>query len=121
MPKPTHILTFTADREGGQVFIHADAAGLDYLIRSLSRIRKHLDNNVCEHDHLMTDAWGGSELTERGLENDAQTVHHVKIYGWTPEWVQKHGFLAEPGPAPNVSPAASTEKPSGSSEPPSVS
>ena len=95
MPKPNHILSFTTDKEGNQVFIHADAAGLDYLIRSLSRIRKNIDADVCDHDHLMTDAWGGRELTERGLDEGARTVHHVKIYGWTPEWIQKHGFLAE--------------------------
>ena len=45
------------------MFIHADAAGLDLLIKSLSHIRKKIDENDCEHDHLMTEAWGGDELT----------------------------------------------------------
>jgi hypothetical protein len=119
MPKPTHILSFTTDRDGDQVFIHADAAGLDYLIRSLSRIRQKIDADVCDHDHLMTDAWGGHELTERGLEDDARTVHHVKIYGWTSEWIQKHGFW--PSAAPNGGPAASDDNSNAPGGPPSVS
>ena len=45
--------------------IHADAGGLDHLIRSLAHIRSRLDENVCDHDHLMTDAWGTHELSER--------------------------------------------------------
>lgn len=89
MPKTEHILSFATDKEG-QLFVHADAAGLDHLIRSLSHIRRKLGEGVCDHDHLMTDSWGGGELTERTLDEDAETIHHVKIYGWTSEWIQKH-------------------------------
>jgi hypothetical protein len=92
MSKPEHILSFATDKEG-QLFIHADAVGSDHLIGSLTRIRKKLDEHDCDHDHLMTDSWGGSELTERSLD-DAHTVHHVKIYGWTPQWIHKHGLSA---------------------------
>ena len=84
MPKPPYVLSFATDQERDQLFIHADAAGLDYLIRSLARIRQSIDANICDHDHLMTAAWGGSELTERGLDEGTRTVQHVKIYGWTP-------------------------------------
>jgi len=59
------------------------------IIRSLTHIRRKLDENICDHDHLMTDAWGGHELSERTLEKDERLVHHVKIYGWTPEWIEK--------------------------------
>jgi len=83
-------LSFATDADGNQVFIHADAGGLDHLIRSLTHIRRKLDENICDHDHLMTDAWGGHELSERTLEKDERLVHHVKIYGWTPEWIEKH-------------------------------
>jgi hypothetical protein len=121
MPKPDHILSFTTDKEGDQVFIHADAAGLDYLMRSLSRIRRNIDADVCGHDHLMTDAWGGHELTERGLDDGIHTVHHVKVYGWTPEWIQKHGFLAEPIAPPNGGPATPADKSGGTERPQSVS
>lgn len=93
MPKPSHILSFATDNEG-QLFVHADASGLDYLIHSLTRIRRKLANGVCDHDHLRTDCWAGSELTEQAPEEGAQTIHHVKVYGRTPEWVQKHGLSA---------------------------
>jgi hypothetical protein len=58
MPKPSHILNFSTDKEGDQIFIHADAAGLDHLIHSLTSIRRKLDESICNHDHLMTDAMG---------------------------------------------------------------
>jgi hypothetical protein len=90
MSKPDYTLSFSTDDDGDQVFIHADAGGLDYLIDSLTQIRRKLDEDVCEHDHLMTDAWGGQQLSERTLDKDARLVHHVKMYGWTPEWIEKH-------------------------------
>ena len=90
MSKPDYTLSFATDADGDQVFIHADAGGLDHLIRSLTHIRSKLDENICDHDHLMTDAWGGHELSERTAEGEERLVHHVKIYGWTPEWIEKH-------------------------------
>ncbi len=90
MAKPDYTLSFAIDADGDQVFIHADAAGLDQLIGTLTQIRRKLDDNECPHDHLMTDTWAGSELTERTLDDGSHLVHHVKIYGWTQEWIQKH-------------------------------
>jgi len=101
MSKPDHILSFATDKEGDQVFIHADVPGLDHLIRSLTHIRQKVIAGICEHDHMMTDAWGGNELTETVTDADAHIIHHVKIYGWTPEWLQKHGFRDEPDSPPN--------------------
>jgi hypothetical protein len=92
MPKPDHVLSFATDQDGSQLFIHADANGLDYLIRSLTRIRRKLDEDVCDHDHLMTDAWAGSELSERSMPDAVHLIHHVKIYGWTPALIKKHGL-----------------------------
>lgn len=105
MPIPKHILNFGTDKDGSQVFMHADLAGLDHLIRSLTHIREKVSAGICEHDHMMTDAWGGNELSEKGLDAGTHTVHHVKIYGWTPEWAQKHGFRAEPGAPAKGGPA----------------
>lgn len=93
MLKASHILSFATDSDG-QLFIHADIEGVDHLNRSLTNPRQKLAQGVCEHDHLMTETWGGGGLTEHTLEKDVQTIHHVKIYGWTPEWVQKHGLSA---------------------------
>jgi hypothetical protein len=50
-----------------------DAEGRDLLIRLLQKIKEPGD-----HDHLMTPAWGGHELTEEVLEVSI-LVHQVNI------------------------------------------
>jgi hypothetical protein len=85
-----HVLSFSTD--GEQVFIHADAAGLDFLIKTLTNIRTKIDEDVCEHDHLFTDSWGSGELSDGILDKDAHLVNHVKVCGWTNEWAEKHGL-----------------------------
>lgn len=112
MPTPHHFLSFGTDQDGSQVFIHADRAGLDHLIGSLTALREQLDAGVCDHDHMMTDAWGGNELTEKVLDPDARTVHHVTIHGWTPERMETHGLRAAPG----ASPHGGTTEPLGDSD-----
>jgi hypothetical protein len=88
---PSHVLSFFTDADGDQVFMHADAAGLDFLIQRLSSLRTHLDRGECEHEHLFTSAWTGSgHLSTRGAGEGDHLVQHVKIYAWTSEWVQKH-------------------------------
>jgi len=94
MPTPDHVLSFATDKDGSQLFIHADAKGLERLIRSLTHIHQKLDDGVCDHDHLMTDAWAGSELSDRSLPDGVHIIHHVKIYGWTAECIRKHGLEA---------------------------
>jgi hypothetical protein len=93
MAKPQYTLAFASDQKG-QVMMHADAKGLDVLIASLERLKKKVEAGECDHDHLMTDAWAGSELSERlGCESHGELVHHLKLYGWTEEWARKHGFV----------------------------
>jgi len=96
MNKSDHVLAVFADNDG-QVFVHADAKGLDVFIKSLQRLRKKIDEDKCDHDHLMTEAWAGDgELTEApGCEKEGHAVHHIKLYGWTDEWAKKHGFIEE--------------------------
>lgn len=86
-----HVLSFFTDTDGSQVFVHADAAGLDILIRSLTRLRRRLDEDICDHDHLLTNDWSGrGNLSTRAIGEGDRLVHHVKLYAWTPEWVAKH-------------------------------
>ncbi len=93
MTNNSEVLCLVTDKNG-QVFLHADAKGLDMLIKSLQQIRKKIDENICDHNHFMTEAWGGSELTEiRSLDRDWHICHHLKVFGWTDEWAKKHGFL----------------------------
>ena len=88
---PDHVLSFIGDADGHQLFVHADAAGLDLLIGRLTRLRAHLDRSECEHEHLFTTAWSGSgDLSTRGAGKSERVILHVKIYAWTAEWGAKH-------------------------------
>lgn len=92
MTKPKHTLTFVADHEG-QLFVYADAKGLAHLIASLEQLKQRVDAGECGHDHLYSDAWAGSDLSEsKGCESTGDLIHHVKLYGWTDEAAEKHGF-----------------------------
>lgn len=92
MNPPDHTLSVIADH-AGKVSIHADAEGLSVLIAALERLKRHVDSGKCEHDHLFSNAWAGHELSETlGCEEGGEIIHHIKIYGWTEEWAQRHGF-----------------------------
>jgi len=93
MTKPKHLLTVVADHEG-QVYIHADSAGLDYLITALQGLKAQVDEGHSDHDHLMSESWAGAELSENaGLKPEGSIVHHVKVYGWTKEGLKANGFI----------------------------
>jgi predicted transcriptional regulator len=92
MNRENHILTLVAD-DSSQLHLHADAAGLDLLIRNLERLRSKIAQGECDHDHMMTESWGDGALTESmGCEEEGQVINHLKIYGWTDEWAKNHGF-----------------------------
>lgn len=92
MNPPAHTLSVIADH-AGTVSIHADAEGLSILIAALERLKRDVDSGRCEHDHLLSNAWAGHELSETlGCERGGELIHHVKIYGWTQEWAQRNGF-----------------------------
>jgi hypothetical protein len=55
------------------VEVHCDREGLDLLIRSLERLR---DGG---HDHLMTPAWAGWELTETKHGPSNELINHLMI------------------------------------------
>ena len=91
-----HVLYLAADG-GNQLFLHADAKGLDLLIASLQGLKQKVAAGKCDHDHLMTEAWAGDgELTEdEGCEKEGRIIHHLKVYAWTDEWSRKHGFIKD--------------------------
>ena len=89
---PEHVLSFVYDGDG-QLLVHADRRGLDLLINRLTRLRDEVSSGSCPHEHLFTNSWGtDGELSETALPNEGTILHHVKLYGWTPEWTQKHGL-----------------------------
>jgi hypothetical protein len=91
MKAPDYVLTFVRGDEG-ELFMHAAAKGLSVLISALERLKAKAEEGVCDHDHLMTPAWGGSELSEKKGTESGELIHHLKLYGWTEEWAKKHGF-----------------------------
>jgi hypothetical protein len=93
MEEHQHILSLITDNEN-QLFLHADAAGLDLLIQQLQHLRNSIERGESDHDHMMTASWGSWELTESmGCEKEGQIIHHLKMYGWTDKWAKEHGFV----------------------------
>ena len=90
MPTDNHLLSVSTDTSGEQVFIHADAAGLDLLIHTLTRLRAKLSEGTSDHDHLMSEAWGSHELTPPLLAAGERAIQHVKLWAWTPEKTAEH-------------------------------
>ena len=84
-----YVLSFAADGQG-QLAIHADARGLEVLISRLVRMRDAVLGGDCRDEHFFSESWGTGDLSERVMANDGELIHHVKIYGWTREWAEKH-------------------------------
>ena len=71
------LLTFEINDKQESIEIHANALGIHVLIEQLQKALKTSD-----HQHLMTDEWGGQELSseKQGFAN--RFVHHIKIIPW---------------------------------------
>ena len=71
-----YTLTFEV-ADDDTIEIHADSKGLKKLIQIF-----HKTLETGDHEHLMTEEWGGKELTneKQGLSN--KLINHVKIMKW---------------------------------------
>ena len=91
-----HLLAVVVDgKQEGLMSIHLDLAGLDYLVSQLSHIRKKLVENQVEHFHMFSEDWGDGTLSISRMgeaQEDGKPIHQINTYGWTDEWVEKHGF-----------------------------
>ncbi len=89
------MLSFVTSKDK-EVFIHADADGLELLKREIERLQKCLAEKKSEDTHLFSSSWGGNDLAEAMLKSESDkgcsTVHHVKLYSWTQEWAEKYGL-----------------------------
>jgi hypothetical protein len=67
------MLEIQSDRPLGdaEIYISFDAEGLEALLRALNNSR------ASGHEHLMTKAWGGSELTSPS--DDPHAIHKVTL------------------------------------------
>lgn len=71
------LLTFEISKDGSTVDIHGDSAGLNYLAQIITRVAKS-----GEHDHLMTESWGGNELSEEKQSENCTIINKVTIHCW---------------------------------------
>ena len=77
-----YLLTFETDEEAEQVFIHGDAAGLEYFAKELLRIAGQAKTGDFPHDHYFTQEWGGDELSSEQQSKEGRLINHVKVFGW---------------------------------------
>ena len=86
---PNNLLSVTSANSGDMVTIHADKDGLLALHARLSVPLAKLDNDASDDEHLRSAEWAGYELSTSMPASERadgyQSVHHIKIYAWTPE------------------------------------
>ena len=73
------LLTFELGPDGEELEIHLDQRGLRRLIRILSGLAQTKGQS---HDHLMTPAWGGIELSQQRQGETNRLLHKVTIRLW---------------------------------------
>lgn len=56
------------------VEIYCDKEGLDYLIKSLIKLK-----NSGDHSHFMTPAWGMYDLSEDKVRSENDLAHHLRV------------------------------------------
>lgn len=91
---PNYLLSVTSASGGDTVTIHADKEGLLVLRARLDVLLAKLERDAPDHEHLRSSEWAGFELSTSMLASERahghQTVHHVEIFAWTPEWKEHH-------------------------------
>jgi hypothetical protein len=75
-----HILTFELPNTGDELRIHADVAGLRYLAKKLNRLAEIAAAGRTDHEHLMTEEWGGQGLSSRAQDSTADLLNKVTIH-----------------------------------------
>ncbi len=77
--KSENMLSFEWDEKGERLEIHASKAGLERLLERLNRLA---ESAPPEHAHMMTEEWGGADLTSEKQNAEAVLINHVKIFRW---------------------------------------
>ena len=55
------------------------------LIKLKNNIDDLIKSNTSEHLHLMSEEWGGNELSSQPFSKEDKVIHHVKIFLWKSE------------------------------------
>lgn len=72
------LLTFILTDDKDELEIQMNTAGLDDLIYYLGRLRNG-KSPLPRHDHLMTESWAGTELTEAVEGGSGSVLHKVTL------------------------------------------
>ncbi len=77
--KSDYLLTFELDCKNGILEIHGNQKGLGQLKNLIDSLLLKTND---DHIHLMTENWGGHELSDdkQCLENEL--INHVKLFKW---------------------------------------
>ncbi len=76
------MLTFEFDRENEKLEIHSDIEGLKSFRSLVGKLIQNSEKGKNDHAHLMTEDWGGSELSNVCQNSKAEFIHHVKLFCW---------------------------------------
>lgn len=80
MKNDKFLLTFERGENKDELYIHTDLNGLDNLIDELNKLLKSAEKGKNDHMHLMTEEWGGYELSSES--QGGEVLNHVKVYCW---------------------------------------
>ena len=77
-----YLLTFELheDDKAKQLAIHGSPEGLENLANILLKLVENTKEGHFNHDHLMSDQWGGTELTSEAQSKESELINHVKVY-----------------------------------------
>ena len=76
------LLTFELSKDGEELHIHGNAEGLRALMKVLDRLKAQAEAGTQAHDHLMTEAWAGTELSGRTQGSETRLVNKVDVHAW---------------------------------------
>ena len=74
-----YMLSFELLKDNDEIEIHATKEGLEFLKIQIEMILKMEQN---EHIHLITESWGGKELTEELQNNEGTIINKVTLFKW---------------------------------------
>lgn len=77
--KSRYLLTFELDPDNEILEIHGNQVGLEKLRNVIDSL---LAKNKNDHTHLMSENWGGNELSDDKQCSDNEIINHVKIFKW---------------------------------------
>ncbi len=84
--KSDYLLTFELGSKNEILEIHGNQKGLEKLKTLIDFLLAKTSN---DHIHLMTESWGGDELSDDKQCSENEIINHVKIFKWVGKNQQK--------------------------------